>query len=90
MNTNEKNIAIQEIKDIQQTIEQLESDWTKATEARNEKNAEMLNRRIELLLAKRRGMEAMLTSLKVEYDRKDYRVIELDGTMSLHTMWYLI
>lgn len=90
MNTNEKNIAIREIKDMQNQIEQLELEWTKADKAGDKKTTEVLDRKIELLLATRRGMEHLLTGLKVKFDRKDYRLEHSDGTWEVKTLWYLI
>ena len=84
------NTAIQELNDMQKQIEDLENEWTKAFKSGDQKKADRLDRKIELLLAMRHGMEAMLTSLKIGFNRKDYRTVDLNGDWAVHTVWSLI
>lgn len=88
MTANEKNIALQELKDAQQAIESLEEEWTKAT--KSGKPTEDLDHQFDKLLAKRRGIEALMIALGIKYDRKDYRHTDLNGETSVHTLFYLV
>ena len=90
MKTINENTAIQELNDMQKQIETLEDEWTKALKAGNQKKMDCLDRKIELLLAMRHGMEAILTSMKIGFDRKDYRTVELNGEWTVRTVWSLI
>lgn len=87
MTTVEKDIALQEIKDVQQDIETWENAWAKADKAGESTKAidEIINHQI----ARRNGMLTVLNALGVKIDRKDYRVNGLHGEMEVHTVWYL-
>lgn len=88
MTTNEKNIALQCLKDAQQAIESLEEEWTKA--AKVGQPTEELDKQFDKLLAKRRGIETLMIDLGIKFDRKDYRHTDLNGNTSVHTLFYLV
>lgn len=87
MTTAEKNVALQEIKDVQQDIETWENAWAKANKAGESTKDidEIINNRI----ARRNGMLTVLNVLGVKIDRKDYRINGLHGEMEVHTVWFL-
>lgn len=88
MNTKEKSIALQCLKDAQQAIESLEEEWTKTSKAGQP--TEELDKQFDQLLAKRRGMETLMIDLGIKFDRRDYRVTDRNGNSSIHTLFYLV
>ena len=88
MTTNEKNIALQCLKDAQQAIESIEEEWTKAAKAGQP--TEELDHQLDKLLARRRGMEALMIDLGIKFDRRDYRETDINGNSTIRTIFYLV
>lgn len=88
MTTTEKNAAIQELRDIQHSIESCEDLWAKVHNAGG--NTEKIDREIDMLLYRRSGMETIMRRLDIRFDRKEYRETSLTGETKFRTMWYLI
>ena len=87
MTTAEKNIALQEIIDVQKDIEFWEAKYAEADKAGE--STKHIDEIIEKRLARRNGMLSLLNVLNVKIDRKDYRMVGLHGEMELHTVWFL-
>jgi hypothetical protein len=89
MTTTEKRTALNMIINTQQQIEALEAECLKAYKSGETEKTKSLDREIDQLLNKRRGIEMALKALNINIDRKDYRIVEKNGDWSVHTNWYL-
>lgn len=86
--TTATNNALQSLKDMQQSIESWEERWMVVSTAGG--STEKIDSEIDRLLAIRHGMEMIMHSMGIKFDRKDYREVDLNGNSKIRTMWYLI